>query len=157
MSLTIQIKSCAECRDMLPRPRPTGRSPGVPDKSSWSLCCMSRYSAQILICFIAYIFQFSYSPATTQRSLCHFHGNETETGYQAIESPNMPCWGAAGWKQSLTLMPQDWWNWQIKWVKALLMKSFQHKNQVNGEFFAYLCVILMYFSAESRLIQGCEN
>ena len=52
---------------MLPRPRlvcqepglrPIGRSPGVPDKSSRGLGSMSRYSAQILICFIAYIFQF---------------------------------------------------------------------------------------------------
>ena len=61
----IQIKICAEYRDMLPRPRlvcqepgmrPIGRSPGVPDKSSRGLGSMSRYSAQILICFIAYIF-----------------------------------------------------------------------------------------------------
>ena len=64
---TIQIKICAEYRDMLPRPRlvcqepglrPIGRSPGVPDKSSRGLGSMSRYSAQILICFIAYIFHF---------------------------------------------------------------------------------------------------
>ena len=61
----IQINICAEYLDMLPRPRlvcqepglrPIGRSPGVPDKSSRSLGSMSRYSAQILICFIAYIF-----------------------------------------------------------------------------------------------------
>ena len=65
--LIIQIKICAEYRDMLPRPRlvcqepglrPIGRSPGVPDKSSRGLGSMSRYSAQILICFIAYIFLF---------------------------------------------------------------------------------------------------
>ena len=52
---------------MLPRPRlvcqepglrPIGRSPGVPDKSSRGLGSMSGYSAQILICFIAYIFHF---------------------------------------------------------------------------------------------------
>ena len=63
----IQIKICAEYRDMLPRPRlvcqepglrPIGRSPGVPDKSSRGLGSMSRYSAQILIWFIAYIFLF---------------------------------------------------------------------------------------------------
>ena len=55
---------------MLPRPRlvcqepglrPIGRSPGVPDKSSRGLGSMSRYSAQILICFLAYIFHFFYS------------------------------------------------------------------------------------------------
>ena len=52
---------------MLPRPsrvfqdpglRLIGRSPGVPDKSSRGLGSMSWHSAQILICFIAYIFQF---------------------------------------------------------------------------------------------------
>ena len=67
----IQIKICAEYRDMLPRPRlvcqepglrPIGRSPGVPDKSSRGLGSMSRYSAWILICFIAYIFLFFFIP-----------------------------------------------------------------------------------------------
>ena len=61
-------KICAEYRDMLPRPRlvcqkpglrPICLSSGVPDKTSRGLGSMSRYSAQILICFIAYIFQFS--------------------------------------------------------------------------------------------------
>ena len=83
-SNTIQIKIYAEYRDMLPRPRlvcqelglrPIGRSPGVPDKSSRSLCSMSRNSAQILICFIAYIFQIFYIPqlvwlGTLQDSQC---------------------------------------------------------------------------------------
>ena len=32
------------------------------------------------------------------------------------------------------------------------MGSFQHKNQVNGETLAYLWVILLYPSLESRLI-----
>ena len=36
--------------------------PGVPDKSSRGLGSMSRYSAQILICFIAYIFLFFFFP-----------------------------------------------------------------------------------------------
>ena len=65
--LDIQIKICAEYRDMLPRPRlvcqepglrPIGRSPGVPDKSSRGLGSISRYFAQILIWFIAYNFLF---------------------------------------------------------------------------------------------------
>ena len=65
----------------------------------------------------------------------------------------MPCWGATGpWKHSLAFMPQDWWNWQIKWMKYVSVGSFQYKNQVNGEFFAYLWVILLYSSLESRLI-----
>ena len=67
----IQIKICAGYRDMLPRPRlvcqepglrPIGRSPGVPDKSRRGLGSMSWYFAQILICFIAYIFQFFFIP-----------------------------------------------------------------------------------------------
>ena len=64
---SIQIKICAEYRDMLTRPRlvyqepglrPIGRSPGVPDKSSRGLSSISRYPTQILIRFIAYIFHF---------------------------------------------------------------------------------------------------
>ena len=31
------------------------------------------------------------------------------------------------------------------------MGSFKYKNQVNGEFFAYLWVILLYLSQESTL------
>ena len=42
--------------------RPIGRSPGVPDKSSRGLGSMSRYSSQILICFIAYIFLIFFIP-----------------------------------------------------------------------------------------------
>ena len=69
--LDIQIKICAEYRDMLPRPRlvclepgltAIGRNPDVTDKSSRTLRSMSRCSAQILICFIAYIFQISIPP-----------------------------------------------------------------------------------------------
>ena len=37
-------------------------------------------------------------------------------------------------------------------MKSVLMGSFQHKNQVNGETLAYLWVIVLYFSLESRLI-----
>ena len=110
----IQIKICAEYRDMLPRPRlvcqepglrPIGRSPGVPDKSSRGLGSMSRYSAQILICFIAYIFHFFYSsvdlvenyaglPSCTVPSAT-VHCNQNEAGHQTIKAPSMPCWCAA--------------------------------------------------------------
>ena len=114
----IQINTCAEYRDMLPRPRlvcqepglrPIGRSPGVPDKSSRGLCSMSQYSAQILICFIACIFHFFYSsvgfvgnfaglPVCTVPSAI-VHCNQNEAGHQTIKTPSMPCWGAASpWK-----------------------------------------------------------
>ena len=113
----IQIKICAEYRDMLPRPRlvcqepglrPIGRSPGVPDKSSRGLGSMSRYSAQILICFIAYIFQFSISLWVWLGTLQNGHHAQCPlplfivirmrllSAHQTIKSPSMPCWGAAG-------------------------------------------------------------
>ena len=37
-------------------------------------------------------------------------------------------------------------------MKSVSMGSFQLKNQVNGETLAYLWVILLYSSLESRLI-----
>ena len=37
-------------------------------------------------------------------------------------------------------------------VSQYQWQIFQHKNQVNGESFAYLWVILQYFNLESRLI-----
>ena len=36
-------------------------------------------------------------------------------------------------------------------MKSVSMGSFKYKNQVNGQFFAYLWVILLYFSRESTL------
>ena len=98
----IQIKICAEYRDMLPRPRlvcqepglrPIGRSPGVPDKSSR---------------FIAYIFQFSISLWVWLGTLQNCHHAQCPlplfivirmrllSAHQTIKSPSMPCWGAAG-------------------------------------------------------------
>ena len=39
-------------------------------------------------------------------------------------------------------------------MKSVSMGSFQHKNQVNGDTLAYMWVILLYSSHESRLIPG---
>ena len=130
MRCDTQIKICAEYRDMLPRPRLVcqepgmrriGRSPGVPDKSSRGLGSMSRYSAQILICFIAYIFQF-FNPlwvwlGTLQD--CH-HAQCPLPLYIVIrmrlvirQSKLAVCLAevqmAHRWKHSLAFMPQDWW------------------------------------------------
>ena len=100
---------------MLPRPRlvcqepglrPIGRSPGVPDKSSRVLGSMSRYSAQILICFIAYIFLFFFFPLWVwlgvlqdcQYAQCPLPLSiviQNEAGHQTIKAPSMPCWDAA--------------------------------------------------------------
>ena len=127
VSHNIQIKICAEYRDMLPRPRLVCQEPGlrpigqvVLDKSSRGLGSMSRYSAQILICFIAYIFVFFFHSsvdlvgnfagllACTVPSVI-VHCNQNEAGHQTIKAPSMPCWGANGtWKHSLVFIPQDW-------------------------------------------------
>ena len=156
---------------MLPRPRlvcqepglrPIGPSPGVPDKSSRGLGSMSRYSAQILICFIAYIFYF-YSPVGLVGNFAGLpsctvpsaivHCNQNEASQQTIKGPSMPFWRAVSpWKHSLAFMPQDWWNWLIKWIKSVAMGSYQYKNQVNGELLHTLWVILLYFSLETRQI-----
>ena len=68
------IKICAECRDMLPRPRldlsgtpglrPIGLSPGS-WQTSLGLGSMSRYSAQILICITHFYM--------TSLNACSFH------------------------------------------------------------------------------------
>ena len=154
MFFIIQSKICAEYRDVLPRPRlvcqepglrPIGRSPGVPDKSSRGLGSMSRYFAQTLICFIAYIFLFHSSVdlvgnlegllACTVLSVI-VHCNQNEAGHQTIKAPSMPCWGATDpWKHSLAFLPHDWWNWQMEWMKFESVRSFQYKNQVNWEVF----------------------
>ena len=57
---TIQIKICAKYRDMLPMPKLVcqvylKKTP----KNSRGLGSMPRYSVQMLICFIAFIFQFA--------------------------------------------------------------------------------------------------
>ena len=121
----IQIKICAEYRDMLPRLRLVcqkpglrliGRSPGVPDKSSRGLGSMSRYSAPILICFIAYIFLFIplvvwfRTLQDCQNGQCPLPLSiliRKRVGHQTIKAPSMLCWGAAGpSKHSLAFIPQ---------------------------------------------------
>ena len=114
----IQIKICAEYRDM----RPIGRSPGVPDKSSRGLGSMSRYSAQILICFIAYIFSnFNFSvglvgnlaelpPCTVPPATVHCYQNEAaQCSSDNQISPHALLRGSRK-KHSLAFMPLNWWN-----------------------------------------------
>ena len=156
---------------MLPRPRlvcqepglrPIGRSPGVPDKSSRGLGSMSRYSTQILICFIAYIFYFFIPLSVWLGTLQDCNHTECPLPLSivirmrlVIRQLKFPACLAevqlAHEINSLAFMPQDWWNRQIKWIKNASMGSYQYKNQFNGELFAYLWVSLLYFSLESRL------
>ena len=131
---------------MLPRPRlvcqepglrPIGRSPCVPDKSSRGLGSMSRYSAQILICFIAYIFQFSISCRTTDihSALCH--------------CPLQSKWGCS-WDNQISQhallrcssMETLSGNYATELVKLIakmdelcIKGRFQYRSQVNGEFY----------------------
>ena len=153
----MQIKICAEYRDMLPRTRlvcqepglrPIGRSPGVPDKSNRGLGSMSRYSAQILICFIAYIFIFFClflsgfgrelcRTAITLSALCHCPllsewgwPLDNQNSQHALLKCSWP------WKYSLAFMPKDRWNWQIQ---SISMGSLKYKNQENGEVFLHAC------------------
>ena len=130
-TLNIQIKICAEYRDMLPRPRlvcqepglrPIGRSPGVPDKSSRGLGSMSRYSAQILICFIAYIFSiFNFSvglvgnlaalpPCTVPPATVHCYQNEAAQCSSDNQISQHALLRGSRKKHSLAFMPQNWWN-----------------------------------------------
>ena len=106
----IQIKICAEYRDMLPRPRlvcqepglsPIGRSPGVPDKSSRGLGSMSWYSAFSFFYFsVGLVGNLSGLPSCTVPSAI-VHCNQNEADHQTIKAPSMPCWGAGGlWKHS---------------------------------------------------------
>ena len=130
-SFVIQIKICAEYRHMLPRPRlvcqepglrPIGRSPGVPDKSSRGLGSMSRYSAQILICFIAYIFSiFNFSvvlvgnlaelpPCTVPPATVHCYQNEAAQCSSDNQISQHALLRGSRKKHSLAFMPQNWWN-----------------------------------------------
>ena len=98
--------------------KPIGLSPGS-WQTSLGLGSMSRYSAQILICFIAYIFliffhssvglvgNFAGLPVCTVPSAI-VHCNQNEAGHQTIKAPSMPCWGAVGpSKQSLAFKSQS--------------------------------------------------
>ena len=149
----IQIKICAEYRDMLPRPRLVCQEPGlrpigVPDESSQGLGSMSRYSAQILICFIAHIFfhssvglvgNFAGLPSCTVPSAI-VHCNQNEAGQHTIKAPSMPCWGAASpWKHSLAFMPQDWWNWQIKMDKICINGKLSVQQPSEWGVFLHTC------------------
>ena len=152
----IQIKICAEYRDMIPRPRlvcqepglrPIGRSPGVPDKSSRGLGSMSRYSAQILICFIAYIFSiFNFSvglvgnlaelpPCTVPPATVHCYQNEAAQCSSDNQISQHALLRGSRKKHSLAFMPQNWWNKQIKWMKYVSAGSFQYRSQVNEDFY----------------------
>ena len=157
---------------MLPRPRlvcqepglrPIGRSPGVPDKSSRDLGSMSRYSAQILICFIAYIFHFFYSSVSlvgnfAGLSVCTVpsaivHCNQNEAGHQTIKAPSMPCWGATGPGKLSGIYATGLVKLTDKMDEICINGKFsvQEPSEWRG-FFAYLWVILLYFSTESGLI-----
>ena len=172
-AIVISIKICAEYRDMLPRPRPVcqepglrpiGRSPGVPDRFSRGLGSMSRYSAQISICFIGYSFHFLFLfrfgwelCGTVNMPQCPLPSSIIITMSLVIKQSKLPACLAKvqltySYENTLTFMPQDWRNWQIKWMKSISVRSHQYKNQVNGELFCILVSNFAFFTIESRLI-----
>ena len=138
---------------MLPRPRlvceepglrPIGRSPGVPDKSTWGLGSMFQYSVNISICSVADIFQFFYSSVGSVgkfaglppcSALCHCPlWSDWVWSSDNQRSQHAPLRCKWSWKHNLAFLPQHWWNWQIKLMKSVSMGIYQYKNQVNGEF-----------------------
>ena len=141
--------------------RPIGRSPGVPDKSSQGLGSMSRYSAQILIYFIAYIFPF-FIPLWVwlgtlqdcQYAQCPLPLSTVIRMRLVIRQSKLPaCLAEVQPIKTLSgIYATNWWNWQWKWMKSISIGGFQYKNQVNGESFSYLWVISLYFSLESWMI-----
>ena len=131
--------------------RNLGRSPGVPDKSSRGLSSMSRYSAQILICFIAYIFLFSIplwvwlgTLQDCQYAQCPLPLSIVIRMRLVIRQSKLPaCLADVQLAHQNTL-----WHLCHSLVKLIdkmdeyvSMGSFQHKSQVNGESFAYMWVI----------------
>ena len=156
---------------MLPRPRlvcqepglrPIGRSPGVPDKSSRGLGSMSRYSAQILICFIAYIFLFSFlcgfgwelcRTASMHSALCHCPllsewgwSSDNQNSQHALLRCNWPMKTFSGIYATGLVKLTD------KLDEICISGKFTVQEPSEWIFFAYLWVILLYFSLESRLI-----
>ena len=156
----IQIKICAEYWDMLPRPRLVCQEPGVPYKSSLGLGSMFRCSTQILICFIAYIFLF-FIPLWVclgtlqdcQNAQCALPFPIAIRMRLVIRQSKLPaCHADVQLAHQNTL-----WHLYHRLVKLTdkmdeICTSFQYKNRVNGESFAYLWVTLLYFSLEYRLI-----
>ena len=159
---------------MLPRPRlvcqepglrPIGRSPGVPDKSrsSRGLGSMSRYFAQILICFIAYIFQFILF-------LCGFGWELCRTASMHSAFCHCPSWSEWCWSSDNQKFPACLAEAKLAHQNTLwhlchiLMKLTDSIDEIciNGMFLehepsewrvVYIPVSnLLYFSLESRLI-----
>ena len=112
----------------------------------------------LLICFIAYIFHFFYSSVGLVGKFAGLPSCTVPIVVRmrlVINQSKLPACLAGvllAHENTLWHLCQDWWNWQIKWIKSISVGSYQYKNQVNGEFFVYLWVILLYFSLESRLI-----
>ena len=108
LGCNIQMKICAEYRDMLPKPRLVCQASAqvylTNPAEAWVAC--PGKTAQILICFIAYMFLSFYSsvglvgnfgglqPCTVPSAIVHC--NQNEAGHQTIKTLSMPWWNAAG-------------------------------------------------------------
>ena len=82
--------------------------------------------------------------------------NQDEAGHQTIIAPSMPCLGAAGpylWKHSgIYATGPVKLTEKMDEIYVSEKLSAQEGTKWMESFFAYLWVILLYFSLESRLI-----
>ena len=106
----IQIKICAEYRDMLPRPRlvcqepglrPIGRSPGVPDKSIFSIFNFS-------VGLVGNLAELP--PCTVPPATVHCYQNEAAQCSSDNEISQHALLRGSRKKHSLAFMSQNWWN-----------------------------------------------
>ena len=137
----MQIKICAEYWGMLPRPRLVCQESGLrPDTIHFPILNSS----------MGLVGNLAELPLSTVPSAIV----QNEDAHQTIKSPSMPCPGAAIWKYSLVFMPQKWWNWQTNGGNLYQWEVFSTGAMWMESFIAYLWVIWLYFSPESRLISG---
>ena len=156
----MKIKICAEYRDMLPRPRLVCQEP---DKSSRGLGSMSRHSAQILICFTGYIFQFLKSSVDGMGALQLWNELLISTivivirvrlQQETIQSPSIPCWEVNQWGSTGMIILEElswhWQNWQVWWIKSITMSRLSLHEASEGSLFWW--VLLQHFTPVPSLM-----
>ena len=120
---------------------------------------MSRYSVQILICFMANVFQF-YNPLWVGWELCHYGMGllpstivivirTLRLQQQTIKPPSIPCWEVKDWISigmiTLEELPLNYENWQAKWIKTKIMSRLSIHELIEGSLFLYLWVLFTAF------------
>ena len=123
---------------------------------------MSRYSAQILICSIAYISQFLKSSVDGVGALQLWNGPAStivivirmRLQQQTIESPSIPCWEVNHWDSTGMIILEElswhWQNWQVRWIKSKTMSRLSIQESSEGSLF--LWVLLQHFTPVPSLM-----